>query len=431
MSKGADLLIRNGYLPERDGEYDLAVADGEVVAIDTALDRSGTREIDADGNVVAPGFVDSHLHVDKAYSADGDRTPRFNDRGLDLSRLRERSQNHYRNTSKVELTENAVRLCSRAVEHGTLFVRAHVNVGTGFGTKVVESVLRAREQLDGILDMQVVLFPDAGILNDESAESLLAESLAMGADLVGGADPATKNGDIGATLDAWFDVATAHDAGIDVHLHSPDTLSVYELLRLADETAARSYGGRVTASHSFGLADVAGREPGDIAEPEHHPHDLKAFPQGELDAVIDRVADAGLKITSSYHNVRPGMPFRALSAADVPVGWGSDNVCDYVVRHAQPDPLLGTYVNACKLDYNFHTFASNQGLELLWETITDGAASVLDLDGYGIREGTPADLVVLDEPSPQWAIINQAERRYVIKDGRVVVEDGSLVSEVG
>jgi len=431
MSKSTDLLIRNGYLPGRAGEYDLAVADGEVVAIDTTLDRSGTREIDANGNVVAPGFVDSHLHVDKAYSADGERMPRFNDSGLDLSSLRERSQEHYRNTSKAELTENAVRLCSEAVENGTLFVRAHVNFGNGFGTKVVESVLEARERLDGILDLQIVLFPDAGILNDESAESLLVESLEMGADLVGGADPATKNGDIGATLDAWFDIATAHDAGIDVHLHSPGTLSVYELLRLADETAARSYGGRVTASHSFGLADVAGRESGDISEPKYHPHDLKAFSQGEVDAVIERIADAGVKITSSYHNVRPGMPFRELSAADIPVGSGSDNVCDYVVGHAQPDPLLGTYVNACKLDYNFHTFASNRGLELLWETITDGGASVLGLDEYGIRESTPADLVVLDEPSPQWAIINQAERRYVIKDGRVVAEDGSLVADVG
>lgn len=430
MPTGADVVIRDGYLPGRESVRDLAVADGEIVAVEQSFDGEGTEEIDAGGNVVAPGFVDSHLHVDKAYSADGERVPRFNDRGLDLGSLRENGRDHYLNSSREELTENAVRLGRRAVENGTLHVRAHVNLGNGFGTKVVESVLEARERLADILDIQIVLFPDAGILNDPEAESLIREALSMGADLVGGADPATKNGDVGGALDAWFDVATDHDVGIDVHFHNPGTLSTYEVLRLADETEARGMGGRVTASHSFGLADANGREPGDLSRPDAHPRDLKAFPDGEVDAAVSRLAETGVKITSSYHNVRPGMPFEKLSAAGVPVGWGSDNVCDYVVRHAQPDPLLGTYVNAFKLDYNFHTFASNRGLDLLWETITHGGAAVLDLEGYGVREGTPADLVVLDERSPQWAIINQAEKRFVIKDGTVVVEDGDLCEPV-
>lgn len=429
MSRGADIVIRDGYLPGREEVNDIAVADGTIVAIEPAFDGEGTEEIDADGDVVTPGFVDSHLHIDKAYSADGERVPRFNESGLDLSSLRENSREHYRNSSREELTENAVRLGRRAVENGTLYIRAHVNLGIDFGTKVVESVLEARERLSDVLDLQIVLFPDAGILNDPRAESLIRDALSMGADLVGGADPATKNGDINGALDAWFDIATDHDVGIDIHFHNPGTLGTYEVLRLADETEARGYGGRVTASHSFGLADANNQEPGDLSRPDAHPGNLKAFPDGEVDAAVSRFAETGVKVTSSYHNVRPGMPFEKLSATGVPVGWGSDNVCDYVVRHAQPDPLLGTYVNAFKLDYNFHTFASNQGIDLLWETITHGGGAVMDLEGYGVREGTPADLVVLDERSPQWAIIDQAEKRFVIKDGTVVAEDGDLCDE--
>jgi len=147
-----------------------------------------------------------------------------------------------------------------------------------------------------------------------------------------------------------------------------------------------------------------------------------------LAAHVERIADAGVKITSSYHNVRPGMPFRELSAADIPVGWGSDNVRDYVVGHGRPDPLLGQYVNACKLDYNYHTFASNPGLARLWEMITRGGARVLGVeDEYGIAEGKRANLVVLDARSPQWAILDRARRRYVIHDGRVIVEDGDIL----
>jgi len=428
MTDDYDLLVRNTYLADRDAVVDVGVRGDAIVRVADAIDAGAPRTIDAGGDLVAPAFVDAHLHVDKAYSARGaGRRPAHNERGLDLASLRETGLAHYRERSREQLADDAVRVCERAAEHGTGYVRAHVNLGNGIRTKVVESMLDARERLEGVVDVELVLFPDAGILNDENAEGLLRESLEMGADLVGGADPAVKNGDVEGTLAAWFDVATDHDAGIDVHLHSGGTLSLYELLRLAAHTDARDYGGRVTASHAFGLADAGGSFD-ERSVPDFHDAGLKGLGVDSVAAVIEVLAGAGVSVTSSYTNARPGMPIRKLLERGVPLGWGSDNVRDYVVGHGRPDPLLGQYVNACKLDYNYHTFASNPGLARLWEMITRGGARVLGVeDEYGIAEGKRANLVVLDARSPQWAILDRARRRYVIHDGRVIVEDGDIL----
>lgn len=423
-----DTLVRDAYLPRRGEVHDIAITDGEISRIATDVDPGDADVIDARGNLVSPGFVDCHLHVDKAYSARGDRKPTFNEKGLDTENLRQNGLNHYLNTSKEELTANAVELGKRAVENGTQYIRGHVNLGNGTGTKVVESMLEARSILEDVVDLELVLFPDAGILNDEDAEDLVRESLRKGADLVGGADPATKNGDPRTAIDTWFNIAEDEDADVDIHLHNAGTLGLYELLQLAETTIERGFEGRVTASHSFGLAHAAGHDNGHDG-PAHDDGAMKGLPS--FSSALHTIRRAQLSVVSCYHNCRPEMPFQQLLESNIPVGWGSDNICDYVVRHAHPDPLLGAHVNAFKLDPSYHTYASNEGLELLWETITKSGAAVMGLESeYGINEGCCANLVVLDERSIQWAIINQATPRYVVRDGDVIVEDGALCDDV-
>jgi cytosine/adenosine deaminase-related metal-dependent hydrolase len=422
-----DLVVRDAYLPRRGIICDVAVEGDTIARIEEEVAPGDARVLDANGGVVAPGFVDSHLHVDKAYSARGDRHPKYNERGLDMANLRENGLEHYMNSSSDELTANAVALLTRAVENGTQYVRGHVNLGNGFGTKVVESMLEARRILDDVVDLELVCFPDAGILNDPTAEDTLRESLEMGADLVGGADPATKNSDPRDALDAWFDVADNADAGVDIHLHNVGTLGLYELLELAETTRERGFEGRVTASHSFGLAHAATHANEHTDVPGHAAGEMKGLPS--FDSILDTLADAEVAIASCYHNCKPEMPYRELLERGIPVGWGSDNICDYVVRHAHPDPLLGAHVNAFKLDPAYHTYASNNGLALLWQTITHSGAELQHIDDYGIHEGNRARLVILDEPSPQWAIINRPQPRYVVRDGNVIVEDGILTDD--
>jgi|AntDeeMetageno50_2_1112565.scaffolds.fasta_scaffold04742_1 cytosine/adenosine deaminase-related metal-dependent hydrolase len=420
-----DTLVRDAYLPRRDDVCDIAIDGDEIARVAAEIDPGDAAVIDANGNVVTPGFVDSHLHVDKAYSARGDRRPQYNERGLDMANLRQNGLDHYMGSTSAELTANAVELGIQAAENGTQYIRGHVNLGNGIGTKVVESMLEARRILKDVVNLELVLFPDAGILNDADAERLIRESLDMGADLVGGADPATKNGNPRAAIDTWFDIAADEDADIDIHLHNAGTLGLYELLQLCETSIERDFEGHVTASHSFGLAHAAEHGTSDHDIPDHSGGEMKGLPSFE--AVLDTISGADLSVVSCYHNCKPQMPFRKLLNRDIALGWGSDNVYDYVVRHAQPNPLLGAHVNAFKLDPAYHTYASNDGLALIWDTITHAGAKIQDLGtDYGIHEGAPANLVVLDEPSPQWAIINLATPRYVVRDGDIIVEDGSL-----
>jgi cytosine/adenosine deaminase-related metal-dependent hydrolase len=309
-------------------------------------------------------------------------------------------------------------------------MRTHVNIGEEIGgTRLLEAILDVRDQLEGTLDLQIVLMPLGGILRSERAEELVREGLEMGADVIGGADPATRNQDIEQSLETWFDLAKEYDVELDPHIQHPSTLGVHVLNRLAEKTSQAGMGGRVTASHSYCLAEMAGLEH-DSETPGLTPAELKTFGEGELETLLPRFKAAGMKFVTCHPSTRPGMPLAEFADLDIPVGWGTDNVSDWIVRHAQPDALQGALVNAFKLDYNLYSFASNKGLDILWQLCTDGGARVLSIeDEYGISEGNPADLVVHDEPSPQWAIINQATRKAVIKDGNLVAIEGELIED--
>lgn len=427
MGEPYDLVVRDAYLYDRDGVFDVAVADGTIVAVGDALDGRGGTEIDAEGDLVAPGFVDSHVHMDKAFSASGGRFPGYNDRGTNFDTISTARSEYYAETSPETITENAVELGRRMAANGTSYVRTHAYLDGEVGTAAVEAVLDARERLSDLLDVQVVAMPASGVLGNED---VVREALELGADVVGGADPATRSGDVERAIDTWFEIAAEYGVEVDPHIQHPSTLGVHVLHRMAEKAVEHGYEGDVTASHGYCLAEMDGLE-FDVDTPGLVPAELKTFRDGQLDRALAAFEASGLKFVTCHPSTRPGMPIAEFAEHDIPLGWGCDNVHDWIVRHAQPDALQGALVNAFKLDYNQYTFATNRGLDLLWRMATEGGARVLSVgDDYGVREGTPADLVVFDEPSPQWAIINQATRRYVLKRGTVVAEDGTVTVAV-
>jgi cytosine/adenosine deaminase-related metal-dependent hydrolase len=424
-----DIVVRDAYLADRDRIVDIAIGDGTITKIVDELGVVGAREIDANGNLVSPGFVESHIHMDQAYSAEGERFPKYNDMGADTDTYAKRAVDYYGNTPWQTIEDRAVRLGKQAAANGVLNLRTHVNAMSELGTKSIETILAARERLEDIIDVQIVLITTNGILLDD-AEDLVRDGLEMGADLVGGVDPASMNNDIETTIDTWFDIATDYDVEMDPHIHDPTTLGAYVLKRLAEKTMEYNYEGNVTASHCYALADLVNETRGDPTQPGFRRNDYKSFKYADLDNLLPLFQESDMKVTSSYPGSRPGMPYPKLQNMDIPVSLGSDNIHDFVIRHPSPDPLLACLVNAFKLDYSIYTYATNDGLDILWDMATIDGAEVLSIeDQYGVEEGNPANLVVLDQPSPQWAIIKQAERSHVIKDGQVVAERGNIVSE--
>ena len=152
--------------------------------------------------------------------------------------------------------------------------------------------------------------------------------------------------------------------------------------------------------------------------------------------LVEAFEERGLKLVTCYQSTHPEMPVWLLLTEDVVLGHGTDNDRDFVFPHGNADSVEAMLIESNKLhgdrafDEEYRWFDTTEGLAALWEMITRAGADVLDVaDRYGVREGTPADLVVFDAPSPQWTIVQQADRPYVIKDGDVVARDGEVLPE--
>lgn len=413
MSQQYDLVVRNGFAHSRERTVDIGIVDETITDVADDLDGGGATEIDADGSLVSPSFVDCHMHLDKAFAAWGERFPKYNDKPFEYERITNLGAEYFEETPKEEIEDNAVRNARLAASNGTSHIRTHVTVDTSSGTKTAEAVIGARERVSDLVDIEIVPYSEFGYLNDDGVEEYVRESLELGADLVGGMDPLTVDDDIDDVLDIWFDIATEYGVGIDCHIHEQGSLGRYTLNRLAEKTLEHDYAGEVTVSHGYAIAG-ASRE--------------------ERDALISTFEEAGIDLVTCYTSTRPSMPVKRLMDSEIALGHGTDNDRDFVFPHGNADVLEGLLVESMKLPEDpsegigYRYFDSNRGLDQLWEMATTESAAVLGLEDYGIREGATANLVVFDAPSRQWAITTQATKTHVVKNGTVVAEDGELVT---
>jgi len=410
MDSRPELIIRDGYLADRDVVADIAVAEGRITAIENTVDEQPPAEIDAGGGLVSPGLVDAHVHLDMALSAAGDRLPRHNDGHFEMDDALERTAEYFAETPREEIESNARTVGRRAVTNGVLHVRTHGYVDGAVGAEVVEAVLAAREALADCLDVEVVAFPQQGLRRDEGSAVAVRAAVEAGADLVGGLDPATLNGDREATMATWFDIATDYDVDLDVHVHERDETGLETLERLAESAVDNSYEGRVTASHAFALADAAGDSD-------------TAASDDRLRAAMERFRAVSMGFVTCYQSTPEGMPIRRFHDAGLGLAHGTDQVHDLWGPHGNVDALEAMLVESLKLP----SYSTNEGLASLWDLVTDQGADRLGLEGYGIEVGTPADLVVHDASSPQWAILRNRAPRYCLKAGTVVARDGEMV----
>jgi cytosine deaminase/N-isopropylammelide isopropylaminohydrolase len=419
-----DLLIRRGRLFGRDLETlaDVGIADGSIVAVGESLDGTAAEELDAAGNLVSPSFVDCHKHVDRALAATGDLRPRWNEEpNPSPEAVGDRFDEYYESLDPGELDARIAENLRMAARAGTTHVRSHVAVDTALGTETMAACLRARERTSHLLDLELVPYA-TGDLADPAVRATVRDAVEMAADTCGrgnvylggsvtlvGGRPAVPSVD--GTIDSWFGLAADLDVGLDVHVTVRGAAGYYVLMRLADATAAHGYEGRVNVVHAWALAHL---------------------PDWWLEAVLARLSEADISVTTCYNSVRRGMPIRALGDHDVTLGHGTDNDQDFVYAHGNADPLEAALVASYSLVGDWHFDAdyrwseTNPALRRLWDLVTVSAADLVGKSVAGIEEGRRADLVVLDEPSPEWAIVRQASREAVVKDGRVVAEDGRL-----
>jgi cytosine deaminase len=386
----SDLLLRGVRLYGRDGDpVDVLVRDGMITQIEAGLEASSVETFDGQGELVLPGLVDAHAHIDGTLWG----LPwRPHSAGDGLASLIE-NQRRYR-PELPPVAERAESLLREYVANGTSAVRSHVAVEPDVGLSGIEGVCAARDALRDAIDVQVVAFPQAGLLTRPGTAGLLEDALRQGVEVVGGIDPGGYDGDAVRHLDCIFGLADSYGAMLDLHLHDAGELGAWEAELVIERTRALGLEGRVTISHAFFLGTV---------------------PESRARELLEQIAGARISLATVAPGTSPVPPLRICAELGVAVGLGCDGIRDLWSPFGIPDMLERAMLLAWRSG-----FRRDGDLELALEAATSGGARVMGLDRYGLEPGCRADLVLVPAESPGDALMRRAPRALVLKRGRIV-----------
>lgn len=376
------LLLRNGLLPDG-SSTDILLAGGKIARILPAGSASTLADDveDLAGRLVLPGLVEGHIHLDKTLLGlpwiphlPGGSVPE-----------RIEAEKRLRRGLALPIADRAEALLARSLAHGVVAMRSHVDIDDEVGLAGVEALLAVRERWRDRIDIQLVAFPQSGILRQRRTAGLMEAALKLGVEVVGGLDPAGYDGDVEGQLDVVFGLAERHGRMIDIHLHDFGELGAFELRRIAERSAAAGLQGRVAVSHAFALG-------------------------GLDDAVFGRTTEAlargGVAIMTAAPGPVPMPPVEALTAAGVMVFAGSDNIRDAWSPLGNGDPLDRARLVAWR-----QGFGTDGQLSLALSLVTGNAARVLGLERYGLAEGAPGAVLALDAAHEPQAVAECPPRR--------------------
>lgn len=379
--------LRNGRL--RDGGLvDIEIADAVIREIRPAGSRpvAGPSE-DLAGRLVLPPLVNGHAHLDKTFFG-GEWQPH-----VPGGSVRERIELEKARRTALDHTadERAFGLARAMIEFGTGTVRAHVDIDPDVGLGGLKRMLRLRETFAGCLNVQIVAFPQSGIVSAPGVADLLEEALRLGADVVGGLDPCSLDGDLDGHLDAVFGLAARHGAGVDIHLHEDGLAALAEYRAIAERVDAHGMQGSVALSHAYGLGRLGERD---------------------FDEIAGVLAERRISIMTNGP-AGPVPPVLALVRRGVNVFSGTDNIRDSWWPFGSGDPLDLARTVAYR-----NSLFTDDSLDLALGFVTDRAAAALGVQDYGLRAGGPADLVVVDARGAAEAVAAPPAARDVLRAGR-------------
>ena len=366
----------------------IAVTDGRIVSMGPGLPETGAADVvDLQGRVVLPGFVDGHIHLDKSFLGDVWHPHQA------AGSLRERLAIEKQALAGAKpMAERAQALLAQAAAFGTVAMRSHVDVDATTGLTNLHTIMQVREQWHDRMHIELVAFPQAGVMSCPGTVQVLEAAAREGVDVVGGIDPTTLDGDADGQLDAVFGIAEKHGVKIDIHLHEPGQQGVEQLHRIAARTRAAGLGGRVAVSHAYSLGDVA---------------------PDVLDRIAQALADAGVAIMTNAPGNRAFPPVLRLREAGVNVFSGNDNIQDAWWPYGSGDMLQ----RAMLVGYR-SGFYTDESLHTALRLISSAGAAVLGLSGYGLAVGNDATFVAVKAPNAAAAVASAPAERRVIRKGR-------------
>jgi len=397
----ADMILRNARLAGTQTLTDLGIRDGRIVAVGPA--DSAAEIIDLGGRLVTPPLVEPHIHLDAVLTV-GQPRPNVSGslfEGIAVWADRVASLSYDDVQSRVRQVLRWQLACG--VQH----VRSHVDV-TDPQLRALRALIDLREETRGLIDLQLVAFPQVGMLSFDEGRDLMRQAVDLGADVVGGIPHYELTREDGVES-VKFAMALADEYGLAVDIHCDETDDDHSRFTevMVAETIRRGMSGRVTASHTTAMHSYNGAYAYRL---------ITNIARAGLHMVTNPLDNAVLQGRFDTGPIRRGHTrIKELQAAGVNVCIGHDSVMDPWYPLGYGDPLQAAFVLV-----HFGQMSGDDELRRLIEMITVNPAAALGVSDYGLRTGGPADLVVFDAPSEADALRLVAPRTLVLRDGKVV-----------
>ncbi|ARE42374.1 Cytosine deaminase (plasmid) [Rhodovulum sp. P5] len=396
-----DILVKGGILPDGT-QADIAIAKGRFTAVEPGIASDAGRIIDATGKLVTQPFVDAHFHMDATLSYG---RPRINASGTLLEGIalwRELKQVQ----TREEIIARALDYCRQAIGKGILAIRSHVDV-TDQSFATVEALLEVRDHVRGVLDLQLVAFPQDGWFRAPGAEAQVIRALDAGVDVVGGIPHFERTmADGTASVRAACELAADRGLRVDLHCDESDDPNSRHIETLAAETLRCGLQGRVAGSHLTSMHSMDNYYVAKL---------LPLIAEADVAAIPNPLINITLQGRMDSYPKRRGMTrVPELRAAGVTVAFGQDCVRDPWYPLGSGDML-----DVAHMGLHVGLMTAPDEMRAAFEMVTETPARIMGLD-FGLSPGKRGSLVVLDAPDPVEALRLRPARLAVISDGRIV-----------
>lgn len=402
MANTTTLKITNATLAGRDGRWSIAMQGGAIAEVAPQIDTPAPLVLNAKGQLVIPGLVDGHLHLDKALllAQHPAQTGTFQEALTQTGNLK-------RSFTIDDIQTRARQVIEREITFGTTLMRSHVEVDPMLQLTAMEALLPLKQAYAWGLTLQLAVFAQEGITNQPGTVELLRRAMAMGGDVIGSApyvDPQPEQ-----NIRIVFDLAQEFNCDVDFHLDFLDDDSPLLLPAVAQETLKRGWQGRVCLGHMTKLAGLS-------------PHSLKNIAAMLRDAGISILAlpatDLYMMARKDTHDKRRGVaPIHQLMELGVTVGVATNNIQNLFTPFGDGDVL-----KMCTLLAQTLQLGTTQSHSQCLAMATAAAAKAIGVRNYGVAPGNVADLVMINASSVSEAIGTAPIERTVIKQGKVVAE---------
>jgi cytosine deaminase len=400
-----DLLFRQVRLVDSgpDGApVDVAVSGGRIAAIGPALSCEAVEVVEGGGRLLAPGFVETHIHLDKSCIIDRCACETTRNPHLAMERVSD-----VKHTFTVDdVHARARNTLEKCILHGCTLMRTHVEVDPKVGLRGFEGVKQLIAEYAWAIDIEICVMPQEGLLNNPGTDELMVAALRNGARVVGAAP--NYDSDRAGQIRRVFEMAREFDVDIDMHLDSGSSAKELDTLLVCELTEKYGWGGRVAVGHVSKLS---------------------VMPPEGVDGVARRMADAGVALTvlpataeievgrDQTENVRRNVvDANRLVKSGVTCSLSSNNILNPFTPMGD-----GQLIRQANLYANIVQRGMRDDLRDTWDMFTAGSAKLMRRTDYGVAEGNPADLVLVDAPSPADAVRGISPVLAAFKKGRRTV----------